>query len=62
VKSLKSLIELFSITVLFSGICTDLLYRYHFPVLRYTIVDYLSCYRLTPDTCMLSPDTCYIIT
>ena len=120
IKSLKPLLELFSkivmffgylyrslISVLFFGICTDLLYRYYFPVFVsifcistifsifllipisvpfscimiydtdihsayywtyyylpvitwHLYIEHLTCHYLTPDSCLLLPDTCLI--
>jgi len=61
------------ISVLFSCIRTDLLYRYHFSILWYTIVISTmllldnwhlipECYHLTPIWYHLSPATLYITT
>ena len=73
VKSLKPVLILFFKTVPFSCIRTDSLYRYHFSIfvlilcidtvflfsdIYYTY--YLTCYYLTHDSCLFSPDT-YLI-
>jgi len=76
VKSLKSLLILFSKNCTFSYIQTDLLYRYRFsvfvliPCIGTVFLIVIStvfitwhtttCHYLIPDSCVLSPDTCLI--
>ena len=63
VKSLKSYLYYFSETAWLSGIRTDLLYRYCFPVsLDVLSLDVLTVTVLSLYTCLISPDPSYAIT